>query len=150
MPAAAFYTLGGDEAMRTGEAEGGIRRLDGLDDAPGVLGEYLKVVRSFGENLYPGSPLIAARLLRAQDRLVAIEKQAAEADGLKDNLRLIAGPHLRAEEGDGYARLAALLPPAGAARACADRSAVRGGRRIRAGRARPSRRRSGGLRPASI
>jgi 23S rRNA (adenine2030-N6)-methyltransferase len=58
---------------------------------------------------YPGSPLIAAKLLRPQDRLTAIEKHPEDAAALKAELH----PFLRArvEAGDGYQRLLALVPP---------------------------------------
>jgi 23S rRNA (adenine2030-N6)-methyltransferase len=104
-----LYAIAGEAAGRTGEAASGIGRLNALRDVPGALGEYLAVARSFGDGLYPGSPLVAAKLLRPQDRLIAIEKHPDEAEALKQNLRQwrIAS----AETADGYSRLAALLPP---------------------------------------
>ncbi len=56
-----------------------------------------------------GSPLIAARLLRSQDRLVAIEKHPEDAAALESAL----APYGRARvaQADGYARLPSLLPP---------------------------------------
>jgi 23S rRNA (adenine2030-N6)-methyltransferase len=53
--------------------------------------------------------LIAARLLRPQDRLIAIEKHAEEFAVLSS----VLSPYrtAKAEQADGYARLAALLPP---------------------------------------
>jgi 23S rRNA (adenine2030-N6)-methyltransferase len=101
------YDLSGDEAARTGEAENGIARLDGLT-GPEVLNAYLVLVAE-GQGLYPGSPLIAAKLLRPQDRLVAVEKHPEEAAALRARLH----PFRKAtvEEGDGYARLPKLLPP---------------------------------------
>jgi len=101
------YDLAGAEAARTSEAAGGIGRLHGLSGAGGALGEYLALAGD-GET-YPGSPLIAAALLRPQDRLVAIEKHPDEAALLKAALARMPGAH--AELGDGYRRLAALLPP---------------------------------------
>ena len=101
------YDLAADEAARTGEAANGIGRLAGLADAEGMLGEYLRLAG--GGETYPGSPLIAAALLRPQDRLVAIEKHPEEAALLKAALIRFRNAH--AEQGDGYKRLAALLPP---------------------------------------
>ncbi|HEX4293035.1 MAG TPA: 23S rRNA (adenine(2030)-N(6))-methyltransferase RlmJ [Rhizomicrobium sp.] len=101
------YDLAGDEAARTGEAANGIGRLAGLSGADGALGEYLSLAG--GGETYPGSPLIAASLLRPQDRLVAVEKHPEEAAMLRSALARIRNAH--AEEGDGYRRLAALLPP---------------------------------------
>ena len=100
------YDLAGEKSGRTGEAANGIGKLGDVT-ADGALGEYLRIAG--GGAIYPGSPLIAAMLLRPQDRLVAIEKHPEEFAALKAAL---AGPHTaRAEEGDGYARLSALLPP---------------------------------------
>ncbi|HXC57392.1 MAG TPA: 23S rRNA (adenine(2030)-N(6))-methyltransferase RlmJ [Rhizomicrobium sp.] len=100
------YDLAGAAAQRTGEAANGIARLAGIADAAGALGAYLGLARGAD---YPGSPLIAASLLRPQDRLVAIEKHPEEAAALKAALARFRNAH--AEEGDGYKRLAALLPP---------------------------------------
>jgi 23S rRNA (adenine2030-N6)-methyltransferase len=100
------YDLTGSEATRTGEAANGIGRLRGLV-AEGALGAYLGVAGEGSD--YPGSPMIAVALLRAQDRLVAIEKHPEEFAALK--AALAGRRNARAEEGDGYKRLAALLPP---------------------------------------
>jgi len=100
------YDLAGDEAQKTGEAGAGIERLRGLT-ADGALGRYLEIVG--GTSIYPGSPLIVAKLIRPQDRLVAVEKHPEEFTALKRALR--PWRKARAEEGDGYDRLMALLPP---------------------------------------
>ncbi|GAA0545315.1 23S rRNA (adenine2030-N6)-methyltransferase [Rhizomicrobium palustre] len=103
------YDLSDDTARRTGEAEAGIGRLKTLagKNLPGALQAYLS--HALSGPLYPGSPLFAARLLRPQDRLVAIEKHPEDVVAL----RSILAPFLKArvEEGDGYRRLAALTPP---------------------------------------
>ncbi|HEY1710057.1 MAG TPA: 23S rRNA (adenine(2030)-N(6))-methyltransferase RlmJ [Rhizomicrobium sp.] len=106
-----LYDLSGSEAERTGEAKAGIARLRDLriEDAPPLLAAYLEVARGWGETRYPGSPLIAARLLRPQDRLVAIEKHPDEFAALKRALQPY--PRARAVGGDGYEQLPALLPP---------------------------------------
>jgi 23S rRNA (adenine2030-N6)-methyltransferase len=107
-----LYDLSGDEAKRTGEAAQGIARLRALiphGGYPDSLKTYLGAAQSAGEMRYPGSPLIAARLMRPQDRLIAIEKRAEEFAVLAATL----SPYrtANAEQADGYARLAALLPP---------------------------------------
>jgi 23S rRNA (adenine2030-N6)-methyltransferase len=101
------YDLASDEARRTGEAAAGIARLAGMSAGPAVLSTYLDLAGS-GSG-YPGSPLIAARLLRPQDRLVAVEKHPDDAAALAAVLHPFR--KARAEEADGYARLAALVPP---------------------------------------
>jgi 23S rRNA (adenine2030-N6)-methyltransferase len=103
-----LYDLSGGEAARTGEAAEGIVRIRELSGSP-ALQSYLEIVRSVGAEKYPGSPLIAARLLRSEDRLVAIEKHPEEFAGLKSALSMFATARLA--EADGYARLKALLPP---------------------------------------
>src|SRR5580704_4496758 len=79
------YDLSSLEARKTGEAVNGIEKLRGLE-ADGALGRYLALANENPDH-YPGSPLIAAKLLRPQDRLLAIEKHAEEFAALKQALR---------------------------------------------------------------
>jgi 23S rRNA (adenine2030-N6)-methyltransferase len=106
-----LYDLKGDEASRTGEAGAGIERLRGSDSAsaPDALSTYLKLAGAWGDDRYPGSPLIAARLLRPQDRLVAIEKHPEEEAALARALQPF--PRARVVHADAFERLPALLPP---------------------------------------
>jgi 23S rRNA (adenine2030-N6)-methyltransferase len=104
-----LYDLNGEEAVRTGEAAAGISRILDLSGGPEVLTLYLDIVRGFGAGRYPGSPLIAAKLLREQDRLVAVERHPQDFAALAAMLAPFR--RARAVEADGYARLAALLPP---------------------------------------
>ena len=104
-----LYDLKSDEAVRGGEAASGIERLRDQDGGPETLRLYLDLVRGVGEGRYPGSPLIAAKLLREQDRLVAIEKHREDFRVLAATLAPLR--RARAVEADGYARLNALLPP---------------------------------------
>ncbi len=101
------YDLSGEQAARTGEAQNGIARLRGLRGAmPEALAAYLDLAKN---GAYPGSPLIAAKLLRSQDRLTAIEKHPEEFSALKAVLAPFR--NAVAEQQDGYARLPKLLPP---------------------------------------
>jgi 23S rRNA (adenine2030-N6)-methyltransferase len=104
-----LYDIASEAASRTGEAAQGIARLAGFAPQEPVLQTYLEIARSFGAGCYPGSPLIASKVLRERDRLVAIEKHPDEFAALKASL----APFHRAKavEGDGYERLASLLPP---------------------------------------
>ena len=102
------YDLAGEQSVRTGEAGKGIARLTDLSgDMPEALSTYLSLVK--GGSLYPGSPLIAAWLLRSQDRLTVIEKHPEEFAALKETLAPFR--NAIAEQGDGYARAVRLLPP---------------------------------------
>ncbi len=102
-----LYDLGSNAAKRTGEAETGIEAVRGLTSQVEALQTYLSLAAD--ARAYPGSPLIAAKLLRPQDRLVAVEKHPEEAEELKNTLAIFR--KARVEEGDGYRALAALLPP---------------------------------------
>ena len=108
-----IYDLGSEEARKTGEAKAGIARIRDLPasalSGSALLERYLKLAADGGADSYPGSPLIAARMLRPQDRLIAIEKHPQEAALLKQ--ALLPWRKARIEEGDGYARLLAHLPP---------------------------------------
>ena len=107
------YLLQGEQADATGEARGGIFRLYVLHGLPALLQRYLRRVQAdnpVGALLtYPGSPLLIAQAMRAQDRLVACELQPDEARALaalfKDDARV--GVQAR----DGYGAMKALLPP---------------------------------------
>ena len=104
------YDLSGSEAGKTREAEAGIGRLrdDFSGSVPEALATYLALARE-NSSFYPGSPLIAAKLLRPQDRLTAIEKHPHEFAALKETLAPFR--NAQAEEGDGYRRTVKLLPP---------------------------------------
>ena len=109
---AGTYDLAGAEAQKTGEAARGIMRVLSAENPPELLEPYLALVRNFVNavtSLYPGSPLVAVRLLRSHDRLACIERQPEEAA----KLRAILAPFRRARviEGDGYAELKSLIPP---------------------------------------
>ena len=102
------YDLAGAEAGKTGEAQTGIGRLTGLaGDLPEALSTYLALVRE--SDGYPGSPLLAAKLLRPQDRLTAIEKHPEEFAALRQVLTPFR--NAACEHADGYARTVKLLPP---------------------------------------
>jgi 23S rRNA (adenine2030-N6)-methyltransferase len=104
-----LYDLGGEEARRSGEAAGGIARVRDIAKGPVTLMTYLGIVRRAGEDRYPGSPLIAAQLLRPQDRLVAVEKHPEDARALATALKPFR--RARVAQADGYASLPSLLPP---------------------------------------
>lgn len=64
------YDLEADQAQRTGEWREGIRKLQGVTEGP--LADYVALANE-GAGSYPGSPAIAARLMREQDRLALVE-----------------------------------------------------------------------------
>lgn len=111
-----LYDLSSDEAQKTGEWRDGIGRLLGAELEPAtanLLKPLLDVVHEMnpqgGLRLYPGSPMIARRLLRKQDRLSAIELHAEDAASLKK--RFEGDFQTRVIELDGWLALGAHLPP---------------------------------------
>lgn len=107
------YDLAAAEAQRSGEYRQGIARLIDAPDAPAALAPYLEPIRAAnpagGLTTYPGSPVMIARSLRVQDRLVACDLHPGEASHLKEALHI--WPRARVETRDGYGALKALLPP---------------------------------------
>src|SRR5947209_7834196 len=113
---AGVYDLAGPEAARTGEWREGIGRLMAAKLAPAVrelLAPYLDAIAAFnpGETLkaYPGSPALAQYWLRPQDRLIACEREAAEARALAARMR--GDNRIRTVTIDGYTALNAYVPP---------------------------------------
>ncbi|NII09087.1 23S rRNA (adenine(2030)-N(6))-methyltransferase RlmJ [Oleiagrimonas sp. C23AA] len=104
------YDLKSQEARKTGESEAGIARLQGATDLPPLLRRYLEEVNPVLEaGFYPGSPLLAARLLREDDGAELCEVQDAEFAQLR---ALFADDaHIHVHQRDGYAAMKALLPP---------------------------------------
>ena len=86
-----------------------------------------------GQQSIPGSPVLAAQALRAQDRGLCCEMLAAECRALERALGRF--PRMRCECVDGYRSLRRASAAAGAARAGVDRSAVRGADRRSGARA---------------
>jgi 23S rRNA (adenine2030-N6)-methyltransferase len=116
---AGIYSLIDGFASVSSEADSGIFRLskyalenplcDGLDD-------YLKIVQAENPSekigIYPGSPFIIARLLRAQDRLKLFELHPKEIDILRHNIaQLKQAKQIDIYAEDSFSRLKGLLPP---------------------------------------
>ncbi|MGD9599249.1 MAG: 23S rRNA (adenine(2030)-N(6))-methyltransferase RlmJ [Steroidobacteraceae bacterium] len=119
------YALGSGDARTSGEARQGAvavlaalraARLRGTttDDMPELV-DYAGVVdawrrRADARHDYPGSAVLAAEVLRREDRGVAVEIQPSEFAALRKALG--RDGRVTAEHGDGWQRLRALLPPA--------------------------------------
>lgn len=110
---AGLYELGRHD-VSDAEADGGIRRLCDAPEPPPPARQYRELVAranpSGGLRKYPGSPWLAAAMLRASDRLWLSELHPADHATLLENL----GRHdrrVRIEQRDGLAWLHALLPP---------------------------------------
>lgn len=108
-----LYPLDGNSALRTGEAEGGIARLQAEAPKHPAIARYLGAVKAcraeHGASAYPGSPWLLAHALRADDRIAACELQPEEAAQLEHNFA--RDPRVAVHQRDGYAAMKALLPP---------------------------------------
>ena len=109
-----LYDLLGDQASRTGEWREGIGRLWELPALPEALMNYLQVVRALNADgrlrYYPGSPELARRLSRPQDRLHCNEKHPEDGALLKANMA--EDRRVAVHRGDGWHVPRALLPTA--------------------------------------
>jgi 23S rRNA (adenine2030-N6)-methyltransferase len=108
-----FYDLTGPQALQTTEFKFGIGAL--LSRKKGMEGfeTYLSLVNACngegGLKYYPGSPEIARRLLRPQDRLGLIELHPAEIGELRAHFKRVS--RVEIHERDALEGLVALVPP---------------------------------------
>lgn len=111
------YDLAAEEAERTLEWRDGVGRLADLSGVDGqtrdLLAPFLDCLGPFGEGerpvLYPGSPLIAARLMRPQDRAIFCELRPDAFAALR--YRFGRDARVKAIHIDGYTGLSAYVPP---------------------------------------
>lgn len=117
-----LYDLASLEAEKTGEWRDGIGRLIAAEPPPaaaGLLKPYLDAVAELnadaparppgGLALYPGSPMLARRLLRAGDTLVVNELHPEDAASLK--ALFARDRQVKVMSVDGWQALRATLPP---------------------------------------
>lgn len=111
------YELASDQAQKTGEWRQGIGRVIGATSIPvavaDVLGPYLGAVEAENPSgaitRYPGSPALARRLMRADDRLVVNELHPEDCADLR---RAMAGDaRVKVLELDAWVAIKSLLPP---------------------------------------
>tara|TARA_R110002124_G_scaffold8880_3_gene46367 strand:+ start:3930 stop:4769 length:840 start_codon:yes stop_codon:yes gene_type:complete len=106
--------LSGIEAQKTGEYRDGIARLLTHQAPHGALKPYLNALAALGcagENpaTYPGSPLIATHMARADDRLSFCELHPEDAATLAQEFR--HDRQVKVHAIDGYGALKSMLPP---------------------------------------
>jgi 23S rRNA (adenine2030-N6)-methyltransferase len=100
---------GGGRYDTGAEAQSGVVRVCAAASATPELRDYQQAV--CGQDGYPGSPVIAAQVLRAQDRAVLFELQPPEERALQRALQAAGARHARTECADGWQRWSAHLPP---------------------------------------
>jgi len=111
---AGMYALDSEHATKLGEFAGGIGRLWSRTDLPPAVSDYVAEVRAINRDetllSYPGSPWLAQRALREQDRLRLFELHSTDYR-LLDNHFANYGKQIMVYADDGFATLKALLPP---------------------------------------
>lgn len=105
----ALYDLSDAAAQKTGEAAQGIERVAGWFAADHPYARVLADIRAtHGPQAYPGSPLLAARLLREQDQIHLAELHPGEHAALD----LAMSPYpVKCHLSDGFDMAYALTPP---------------------------------------
>jgi len=111
------YDLEHETAQRTLEWRDGIGRFADLDSAPATVRDLLQPWLSLlgpldsdgRPGLYPGSPLIAARLMREQDRAIVCDLRPDAFAALR--WRFARDGRIKTLHLDGYVGLGAFTPP---------------------------------------
>jgi len=110
---AGMYTLNSDYALKNREFDTGIAKLWQRTDLPQAVADYVALIKQFNPidrlNHYPGSPLIAQQLLRANDRLFCYELHSTEIKILTATLK--KDRHIKVFHADGLKNSLGLLPP---------------------------------------
>jgi len=108
------YSLDSAEATKTGAWRDGIGRIWGRKDAPSELAPYLDAVAACNGGRrelrrYPGSPLLAAHFMRADDRMVVAELHRGDGAALTETFA--GDDRVRVVVADGWKTVRAALPP---------------------------------------
>jgi 23S rRNA (adenine2030-N6)-methyltransferase len=111
------YDLEGDEGTRSPEWREGVGRVWDAErgaspEVRAALAPWLNVIRrinSSGLRHYPGSPVLAAEMMRKDDALRLCELHPQSAELLREAMG--RDKRVKIEERDGFEALAAYLPP---------------------------------------
>lgn len=108
------YDLRGTEARKTAEADEGFGVLKTATGLPPLLWKYLEIVRACNEGddslrFYPGSPWIAAHLMRETDSAQLVDLRNDESGALRQLFHHDKRMHVH--ERDGYEAMKAFVPP---------------------------------------
>ncbi len=108
-----LYDLSHPWAQKGREYESGIKKLLDRDDVPAAMKPYLDIVRAENADgrlrYYPGSPLIARRLIRPADRIALAELNKTDCAELHE--LFARDKRVNVQLMDGYQALKAHLPP---------------------------------------
>ena len=108
------YSLDSDFSSKTGEYHTGIEKVINNTRLKELVPEYFAVLDKLNQDekalrYYPGSPYIAASLMREQDSLDLLELHPSDYENLRYNMHFVKNAH--AHHRDAREGLNALLPP---------------------------------------
>ena len=104
------YDLNSIQAQKTREWEGGIGRFEEMKNVPADFSIYYDLIKNdLTRKVYPGSPLLAAKMLRPQDRLIANELHPEDFETLDRTISGYKG--VRVTHLDAYECIRANIPP---------------------------------------
>lgn len=108
-----IYALRQGYALQNQEYTGGIERIVQSSKLRELLPEYFAAVEAVNAPgslaYYPGSPYIAASMLRRQDKLYLYDLHRTEFEALHKNFS--RDRRVQVNFGDGFAAMGSLLPP---------------------------------------
>lgn len=109
---AGLYDINHEFAEKTREYHEGIGLLQKSKNLPKELLNFLEFLVQFQINkkLYPGSPVIAQKLVRGTDRVKLFELHPADSESLINNFKG-QGVKYQVQKSDGFQGLISLLPP---------------------------------------
>jgi len=111
---AGMYSLAQGYAMQNTEFENGIAKLLAARNLPVPLSDFVAQIQNHNMGdalkLYPGSPIIAQDLLRADDKMRLFELHPNDFKLLSENFKK-ASRQVKIEMQNGFASIKAYLPP---------------------------------------
>lgn len=111
--AGGLYILTQGYAQQNHEYESGISRIIDSEKLRALLPEYFEVVDKLNPQgrltVYPGSPYLAASMLREKDKLYLFDLHKSEFEALHKNFG--RDRRVQVNLGDGFAALNSMLPP---------------------------------------
>jgi 23S rRNA (adenine2030-N6)-methyltransferase len=110
---AGLYSLLGEQAQKTSEYQTGIGKLWQYQAQNPALSRYIRLIKQLNPDgelaFYPGSPKIAALMLRDTDSIQATELHPSDYPILAS--QFVRRRHSRIENMDAWAGFKAMLPP---------------------------------------
>ncbi|WP_100641501.1 23S rRNA (adenine(2030)-N(6))-methyltransferase RlmJ [Alteromonas facilis] len=106
---AGLYAMSDEQVQLNKEYESGIAKVSDYSSQLHDIKQYVEIISTYKQQgLLPGSPVIAADVLREQDELTLMELHPNEYEKLKKTKRL-ASAHIHNR--DGFEGLLAITPP---------------------------------------